>query len=319
LRIPCDLRVGGGAIRSLRRVRRGRRRGAGCGDDREDCMSKPKLDVEEWAQAASELSSNEPPTTNMPMHVLFGEAVDVARFFERYWTTKVDEQGNVVLLGLESAVPKGQAAKPGAVALSAETGGEILSLQRACQEAQTSYLMAVGPRSGAGTIERGHALLGEITAALEWYFDDGVQDEKDAMLARVSAAHDDDPGTIDALASALEATRPTLAVAARRSGSRARGIGGAVAGIPRCSRPWRYRRAVRSSPPGPSRRPHAEPPAPELRACCVALWRSRAKVPPRAWLTLGLKEASSPSPSRQPPDLPGEIRRDSQGGGEAGR
>ena len=167
-------------------------------------MSKPKLDVEEWAQAASELSSNEPPTTNMPMHVLFGEAVDVARFFERYWTTKVDEQGNVVLLGLESAVPKGQAAKPGAVALSAETGGEILSLQRACQEAQTCYLMAVGPRSGAGTIERGHALLGEITAALEWYFDDGVQDEKDAMLARVGAAHEGDPGTIDALASALD-------------------------------------------------------------------------------------------------------------------
>jgi hypothetical protein len=47
-------------------------------------------------------------------------------------------------------------------------------------------------------------VLGEITAALEWLFDDGIEDERDAQLRSVSEAHRDAPESQDALAVELE-------------------------------------------------------------------------------------------------------------------
>ncbi len=83
------------------------------------------------------------------------------------------------------------------------TAGPCLSLQRATQEAQTRYLVTVDKRVESPKA-RAEIVLGEIQAVLAWYFDDGVQDEKDDMLARLDAAHADDPATNDALASALD-------------------------------------------------------------------------------------------------------------------
>lgn len=88
--------------------------------------------------------------------------------------------------------------------LSAQTGQEILSLQRAAQEAHTRYLLTVGPVNGASPMNHGQFLLNEIAAALGWHFNDGVEDEKDQMLASIEAAHAEDPRTSDALASALD-------------------------------------------------------------------------------------------------------------------
>ncbi|XYH95850.1 hypothetical protein ACMHYB_50000 [Sorangium sp. So ce1128] len=47
-------------------------------------------------------------------------------------------------------------------------------------------------------------MLDEITATLEWLFDDGVEDENDARLAKLGQADADDPATADALALALD-------------------------------------------------------------------------------------------------------------------
>jgi hypothetical protein len=69
--------------------------------------------------------------------------------------------------------------------------------------------------TGADPIARGRFLLSELTAVLAFYFDDGVEDEKDAQLARVDAEHEDDPQTADALAAALD-NYATLAVAHRK-------------------------------------------------------------------------------------------------------
>ena len=153
-------------------------------------------DYETWASAALAVESDAAPVTNVPLHVLFGEAVDVARFFAKYWEPVMDG-AKVVRRGLSSAAgPKSR--------IQAATGDEILSLQRGAQDAQTRYRLTVHPASQGDPRERGQFLLDELTATLEWHFDDGVEDDNDRKLASLDAAHADDPDTLDALASALD-------------------------------------------------------------------------------------------------------------------
>ncbi|HSO00487.1 MAG TPA: hypothetical protein VLS89_19480 [Candidatus Nanopelagicales bacterium] len=159
--------------------------------------NKSKSDLDRWSPVAQEARPEELTTTTVPLHVLCGEAVDVAKFFEKYWEPQLDK-GRVTRPGLSSAVRKG--GKKGR--FSAKTGEEILSLQRATQEAQTRYLLTVEKNDSPRA--RGEFLLGEMQAALGWLFDDGIEDEKDQMLARLEAAHEDRPGSNDALASALD-------------------------------------------------------------------------------------------------------------------
>ncbi|WP_438027568.1 hypothetical protein [Sorangium sp. So ce233] len=164
-------------------------------------MTKKKSDIEQWSDVVQQMSVPELPALTLPLHVLLGEAVDVAKFFEKYWKTQIDAQKRVTRLGLESAVPK-DSKKGDAARLGPRTAEEILSLQRATQEAHTRYLLTV--ETNKSPRERGKFLLGEIWATLSFYFDDGVEDEKDQMLARIDAAHAADPDTADALASALD-------------------------------------------------------------------------------------------------------------------
>ncbi|WP_437962638.1 hypothetical protein WME76_46240 (plasmid) [Sorangium sp. So ce119] len=164
-------------------------------------MTKKKSDIEQWSDVVQQMSAAELPALTLPLHVLLGEAVDVAKFFEKHWKTQIDAQKRVTRLGLESAVPK-DSKKGDAARLGPRTGDEILSLQRATQEAHTRYLLTV--ETNKSPRERGKFLLGEIWATLSFYFDDGVEDEKDQMLARIDAAHAADPDTADALASALD-------------------------------------------------------------------------------------------------------------------
>ncbi|MFT3764171.1 MAG: hypothetical protein QM820_01420 [Minicystis sp.] len=160
-------------------------------------MGQSKSELEQWKAAAMKVASDELPPANVPLHVIFGEAVDVARFTDAYWEPEVDAKKNVVRRGLVSAVgPKSR--------LYPEIGRDILSLQRAAQEAHTRYLLTVSPGTAADPVERGTFLLDEITATLEWLFDDGVEDENDKQLASLQAAHADDPGSADALALALD-------------------------------------------------------------------------------------------------------------------
>jgi hypothetical protein len=119
-------------------------------------------------------------------------------FFKTYWKAELKD-GKVVRRGLEMAA--GNKKKDNR--LTAKTGEEILSLQRAAVEAGTRYRLVVDPKQ-ENPMDRGQIVLDEITATLEWLFDDGVEDEKDARLAKLDKTHADDPESADALALALD-------------------------------------------------------------------------------------------------------------------
>jgi DNA anti-recombination protein RmuC len=110
----------------------------------------------------------------VPLHVLTGEAVDVAAFFKRYYEPE----------------------------LAPRTGKRITLLVDEVQSAQTQYQLAADAPAGDEDVQRGRFVLSELTAALEFLFDDGVEDERDAQLARVRQANEDTSST-DALAGAL--------------------------------------------------------------------------------------------------------------------
>jgi hypothetical protein len=153
-----------------------------------------KSDLEVWAPIALADPGGDGLTLSVPLHVLFGEAVDLAKFHEKYW----EGGGAGPQRALKTAVNKRQ---PGR--FTAKTGDKILSLQRACIEANTAYRLAVeGTRESPKA--RGEELLAEVTGALEWLFDDGVEDENDAKLAKLASEHEGDPDTNDALALALD-------------------------------------------------------------------------------------------------------------------
>jgi hypothetical protein len=160
-------------------------------------VKKMNSALEVWTPAAAEVKGDD-VTLHVPLHVLFGEAVDVARFFEAHWKPQKDASGNIVRRGLDSAAGKHNKR------LTEKTGDEILSLQQAAQEAHTAYLLTVDPKSSGDIQARARFVLNEITAVLEWFFDDGIEDENDARLERLAVAHASDPDTMDALASALD-------------------------------------------------------------------------------------------------------------------
>jgi len=133
-------------------------------------------------------------TLRVPLHVLTGEAVDVARFAQRYWAAEREPGTNrVIRPGLELAGKK----------LDPEIIPDILVVQTATQQSQTEYLLAV-TRQSPGTMDRARFVLSETTAALEWLFDDGIEDERDVQLRSLTDAHRDDPDSQDALAAELD-------------------------------------------------------------------------------------------------------------------
>ncbi|MBK8715676.1 MAG: hypothetical protein IPN32_13145 [Deltaproteobacteria bacterium] len=148
------------------------------------------------AKLVAEASALDPRAFAMPvpLHVLLGEAVDVARFVEHYWKREAGgKNGAVARPGLEDA---------GGKHLARSIGTEILQLQALVQQAQTAYLLAVPPPDDQ-VVQRASFVVDELSAALEWVFDDGVDDERAAKLQAVVDAHRDEPDSEDALASEL--------------------------------------------------------------------------------------------------------------------
>lgn len=141
----------------------------------------------EWEQAQQQEVAPLPA----PLHVLCREAINVAKFLSDHWKDQETPKG--ILPGLIRAMnekPKQEDAGA-AVYLHEKLGDEILSLKRAVDEAQTRYSLTCQPRSSAGStiVARARFLLGEIVPTVEWYFDDGVEDEKDEKLRRIKASH----------------------------------------------------------------------------------------------------------------------------------
>lgn len=145
--------------------------------------------IERWKPEADKLPSDELKIP-VPVHVLHGEAVDVSKFYDKHWKSTADRRG------LDTVADKQRG-------LTRETGEELLSLREAVHQAQTAYLRAVSP-GAAAPIERAGFVLDEITATLEWLFDDGVEDERDAHLAVLKKEHADTPDSHDAWAAELD-------------------------------------------------------------------------------------------------------------------
>lgn len=149
------------------------------------------------AQAWAALAAQASPSARwaVPWFVLMQEASTASAFVVRHWT-QAGGAGDApsTALGLESVAKH----------LPASVADEILELQAAAQEAHLAYLLLAKPKISGVQRQRAELVLSEITAALEFLFDDGVTDQRDAQLAAVQGAHADDGESNAAIASALE-------------------------------------------------------------------------------------------------------------------
>ncbi|MFO0558957.1 MAG: hypothetical protein U0269_13140 [Polyangiales bacterium] len=154
---------------------------------------------EAWVAERTKGLKGEVPALGVPLAVFLGECVDCAKFVRAYWEPTI-EGGKVIAPGMKSAAKAGD----GEAAFGLRTADEILALHERAQAAQTQYLLATKITKTAGAkLDRANELLDAWTAALEWAFDDGVNDDKDAQLAAVKNAHSDRGESIDEVASAL--------------------------------------------------------------------------------------------------------------------
>jgi hypothetical protein len=148
---------------------------------------------EVWRNAAMAVKEplSKPP---VPLHILLGEAVDVARFCEHHFLTVRDASGRIIRPGLELAVRGGQ--------FHAGLGAEILELQQALSIAQTEYLLCLSPEP-ASPAARADFVRAEIAATLQYLFNDGVSDADRNRLSVLQQKHGN-PTSQDARAAALD-------------------------------------------------------------------------------------------------------------------
>jgi len=158
-------------------------------------MPKPTTPLDRWTPEAMKLLSDDLRISS-PLHVLRGEAIDVAKFHDKYYASAPPGPGEPGHPGLHTV-------DDDARGLHHKTGEDILSLREAFEAANTRYQMASSPTMAA-PMDRARWLVGEISSVLEFHFDDGVEDERDAQLDAVDAAHDDTPNSADAYAAALD-------------------------------------------------------------------------------------------------------------------
>ncbi len=127
-------------------------------------------------------------TFTVPYHATIGEAQDVATFVRTHH--KADKKTGA----------------PGLVdgKLSVVVADEIEALITEVMRAQIAYRDAVNPKADTTKLDRARFLVDELGGALEFLFDDGVEDENDTKLTRLVAAHKDDPDSPDALAVELD-------------------------------------------------------------------------------------------------------------------
>jgi len=152
-----------------------------------------------WIAARTKELKGEAPALGVPLAVFLGECVDCAKFVRAFWEPTI-EDGKQVVPGMKSAQKSGD----GEAAFGLHTADEIVALLERVQAAQTQFLLATKLTKSAGAkLDRASELLDTWTAALEWAFDDGVEDDKDAQFAAMKRAHSNKGESIDEVASAL--------------------------------------------------------------------------------------------------------------------
>ncbi len=164
-----------------------------------------------WLQRATALTPAQVPD-GLRVRELLHEAPQLAAYVDRYWKPTVDPFSKAAVLpGLESAskrTPRGVA-------------DELRALTALTREAQDLWLQR-SDRAAGDPVSRGWRVLGELQAALEFLCDDGVEDARDAQLARVREAHAQDGESHEDLASALD----DYAAVARPHADAMHGVGG---------------------------------------------------------------------------------------------
>ncbi len=158
-------------------------------------VSLVSSEIERWLPAARALASGESAYA-VPLEVLFGEAIDVVRFVEKYWSA-VRDGSEVVRPGLELAV-----GKRGSL-LTPKIGEEILSLHDAARDAHTMYLLELD-KVPESPMPRALETLRELRDGLTYLLDDDVDDVEDARLAKLVTTHWGALGTMDEVAMALD-------------------------------------------------------------------------------------------------------------------
>lgn len=126
-----------------------------------------------------------------PINVALGEADDVARLVERYWEPVRDEATGITRPGLKSS------------RLKFTVAAEIRALAKGVTEQRQRYQAALVPRGSQELLARGNFLLTELTGAIAYRLDDGVEDESDVRLEHLRQEHAD-ADAIDEIALALE-------------------------------------------------------------------------------------------------------------------
>jgi hypothetical protein len=160
-----------------------------------------------WTSTAASLDAAEVSST-LPIAVLTGESVDVAKFVRARWLSVLDAKTKAVVVpGLASAVRADQKLTAFAAVPTLHDGiaQEILTLGALVRETHTQALLsATSSGDGAHPRFESETLAADLRGAAESYLDDGVETDEDAQLRAVIDAHANDPGTDDALAGELD-------------------------------------------------------------------------------------------------------------------
>jgi hypothetical protein len=143
-----------------------------------------------WAPLAAAADEARP---NQPIHVVLGEAIDVAAMLTHYWEPKTETKGNLIP-GFSGVAATGN--------VTLELGTEIRELQLAVAAAHSEYLVLV-QTSATAPLDRADFIVAEIRSTLEFVFDDGKQDDADVQLENLRVAFADSSSQ-DAMALALE-------------------------------------------------------------------------------------------------------------------
>ncbi len=146
--------------------------------------------IEKWAPAAQH---EEETVLSVPVHVLLGEALDLATVIEHYWQPQ-STQG-VEIPGLVTAAGPGR--------ISEQTALEIRELHAAVAAQHSRYLILVEGTNQA-PLARAEFVLGELRAALTYAIEGEEGGTGSAQLERLREAFAD-ALSHDALALSLEA------------------------------------------------------------------------------------------------------------------
>ncbi|MGH1341623.1 MAG: hypothetical protein ACRBN8_08745 [Nannocystales bacterium] len=142
---------------------------------------------EELEQQVNAIPADAKVSLGVPLHVLLGEAVDLAAFVRRVWEPTDAHPG------LSSAARR----------IDDRIGEDLLALVDAAQEQHTQFRLAAEPPTSREEVERGVEILDELTAVLQFHFDDGIDDERDAQLSAIDGLYGEHSTSDDALATAL--------------------------------------------------------------------------------------------------------------------